>query len=95
MVAKDECSNISTVIVNKQTAMPEVPLSSSRKTYRMIGGAREQVQKLTPGYAKSKRWTSRTKYSKQQLAFLMWAFNVGAKDLSTRLIPEKQLQSRL
>ena len=35
MVAKDGCSNIATIIGNKQTAMPEVPLSSSRTTYRL------------------------------------------------------------
>ena len=69
--------------------MPEVPLSSSHKTYRLIGGGREQVQKLTQGYARTKRWTNRTKYCKQQLAFLMWAFNVGAKDLSKKLTPER------
>ena len=70
--------------------MPEVPLSSySFNRLDQHWSRKKQVQKLPQDYARTKYWSSRMKYSKQQLAFLVWAFNVGAKDLYKKLTPER------
>ena len=89
MVVKDGFSNIATVVGNKTSTKTDAPLSDTRAVYNLIGGGRVRIQKLSQGYARTKRWSSRTKYSEAQLSFLKWAFNLGAKDESKKLTPER------
>lgn len=88
MVMKDGFASVATVVSQNTTPL-QLPLLKNAKIHNLCDGDKVVRAPLTEGFARTKRWSSRTRYSQRQLGFLKWAFNLGAKDESKKLTAEK------
>ena len=91
MVMKDGFATVAIVAIvesGKGNTL-ELPLNKHAKVHKLCNGDKVIRAPLILGFAMTKRWSSRTRYSQRQLGFLKWAFNLGAKDDSKKLTAEK------
>jgi hypothetical protein len=67
----------------------EPMLFKKRQKYKLCDGSTVKIPALVTGYARTKRWSTRTKYTDKQMRFLKWAFDLGAKEESKKITAER------
>ena len=67
-------------------------LTDKPSRHDLVDGGKWKASSKTlhlPGYARTKRWSTRNKYSAKQLVFLRWGFSIGQKDPNQKLSAER------
>jgi hypothetical protein len=87
LLVKDGLSSLVTVV--SKLRVPQTVVFDKRKKYKLCGDNTTKIASLQLGYARTRRWSSRTKYTEKQMRFLQWAFELGAKNEAKKLTAER------
>ena len=84
-------ANVTTINKCPETKSESWNFSNKPKEYTLCSGSqwRARISFLKQGYARKMRWSSRMRYSAEQIAFLKWAFSLGKWNINQKLTAEK------